>query len=113
MLQFKCNILIRLALPIAIYTFGMMVLVLNGLIIRIAGFLVPGFFVHDTFSAMGAAIALSTVTTGLGALLSIDEDNSWYSMVIQRQIQVEKKPIVTDIPGIIFLEIDGLEEPIL
>ncbi|MGA9098591.1 MAG: phage holin family protein [Methanotrichaceae archaeon] len=104
--------LIRLALPIAIYTFGTFVLILNGLMIRLAGDFVPGFLVHDIVSAMGVAIGMSLITSGLGGMLSIDEDDSWYSMVVQRQIQKDRRFIKTDIPGIIFLEIDGLAEPI-
>ncbi|HWQ19669.1 MAG TPA: phage holin family protein [Methanotrichaceae archaeon] len=105
--------LIRIALPIAIYTFGVLVMLLNGIIIMMASQLVPGFFVHNLSSGVGVAAGLSILTTGLGGLLSIDEDYSWYSMVIQRQIQRGKKYTETDVPGIIFLEIDGLAAPVL
>lgn len=104
--------LIRLALPIAIYTFGFFVLFLNGLMIKLASDFVPGFYIHDFPSAMGVAIGMSIMTSALGGLLSIDEDDSWYSIVVQRQIGKERKIIKTDIPGIIFLEIDGLAKPI-
>ncbi|MFB3765760.1 MAG: phage holin family protein [Methanotrichaceae archaeon] len=105
--------LIRLALPIAIYTFGIFVLILNGLMIQLASNFVPGFFVHGLAAAMGVAIGMSLVTSGLGGILSIDKDDSWYSMVLQKQIQNDKRSLKTDIPGTIFLEIDGLAEPIL
>jgi len=104
--------LIRLALPIAIYTFGTFVLILNGLMIQLAGDFVPGFLVHGLISAVGVAIGMSLIISGLGGVLSIDKDDSWYSMVVQRQVQKDRKFITTDIPGIIFLEIDGLAEPI-
>ncbi len=105
--------LIRLALPVAIYTFGTFVLILNGLMIQLSSNFVPGFFVHGLASAMGVAIGMSLITSGLGGMLSIDEDDSWYSMVVQRQIQKDRRLLKTEIPGIIFLEIDGLAEPIL
>jgi putative membrane protein len=106
-------VLIHISLPIAIYTFGILVLVLNGLIMKIASGIVPGFYIHNLTSAMGVAIGMSIITSGLGGLLSIDEDDSWYSMVVQRQIQKERRPVENTLPGVIFLEIDGLAEPVL
>lgn len=105
--------LIRLALPIAIYTFGIFVLFLNGLMIQLASDFVPGFYIHNLSSAVGVAIGMSIITSALGGLLSIDEDDSWYSIVVKGQIGKERKIIKTEIPGIIFLEIDGLAKPIL
>ena len=105
--------LIRLALPIAIYTFGFFVMILNGLMIQLACEFAPGFHVHNLTFAMGVAIGMSIITSALGGPLSIDEDNSWYSIVVQRQIGKGKRVIKTDIPGIIFLEIDGLARPVL
>jgi putative membrane protein len=106
-------VLIRISLPIAIYTFGILILVLNGLIMKTASEIVPGFYIHNLTSAMGVAIGMSIITSGLGGLLSIDEDDSWYSIVVRRQIQRERKPVEHHVPGIIFLEIDGLAEPVL
>lgn len=47
------------------------------------------------------------------SLLTIDDDNSWYRNVVQRRIKRRKKPLETDVPGVLFLEIDGLARPVL
>jgi putative membrane protein len=106
-------VIIRFALPIAIYSFGIFILILNGLMIQLAGEFVAGFSAQNLTSAMGVAIGMTIITSGLAGLLSLDEDDSWYTMVLQRQIMRGKKPTDTDVPGIIFLEIDGLAEPVL
>jgi len=106
-------VIIRFALPVAIYSFGIFILILNGLMIQLASEFVAGFSAQNLASAMGVAIGMTIITSGLAGLLSLDEDDSWYTMMLQRQIMRGKKPIDADVPGIIFLEIDGLAEPVL
>ncbi len=106
-------VIIRFALPIAIYSLGIFILILNGLMIQLASRFVTGFFAQDLASAMGVAMGMTIITSGLAGLLSLDEDDSWYIMMLKRQNRKMKGPINADVPGILFLEIDGLAEPVL
>ena len=58
-----------LTLPLTILTLGIFWLVINALMLQLASFLVPGFFVADFWSAFFGAIVLSLVSMILRALV--------------------------------------------
>lgn len=102
-----------LILPFAVLTLGLAALVLNGAIIMLASSLAPGFTVDGLWSAVGAALGLTAVNAIASSLLTIDDDSSWYRNVVKRRAKRIAKPEETDVPGFLFLEIDGLAEPVL
>ncbi|MCA9875199.1 MAG: phage holin family protein [Anaerolineales bacterium] len=102
-----------LILPFAVLTLGLAALALNGVIIMLAAYLVPGFTVDSIWWAMGAALGLTAVNTIASSLFTIDDDSSWYRNVVRRRAKRMARPEVTDVPGFLFLEIDGLAEPVL
>ncbi len=53
------------------------------------------------------------MTTGLYALLAIDEDESWHRNVVRRQARRRQQMVESDVPGVLFLEIDGLAHDVL
>jgi uncharacterized membrane protein YvlD (DUF360 family) len=106
-------ILTYVLLPFAVFTLGLLALVLNGVIIWLAGALVPGFEVASLGTAIWAAIGLTAANTIVSSLLTIDDDNSWYRNVVRRRTKRIAKPEETDVPGVFFLEIDGLSRPVL
>ena len=106
-------VLSYILLPFAVLTLGLMALVLNGAIIRLAGQFVPGFDVASLGTAMWTALGLTAINVIFSTLLTIDDDNSWYRNVVKRRAKRMSKVEDTDVPGIIFLEIDGLARPVL
>jgi putative membrane protein len=100
-------------LPFAVFTLGFLTLVLNGAVIWLAGQLVDGFYVDNLWTAILAALGLTLINTIASALLTIDDDNSWTRNVVRRRMKRLAKPEETDVPGVLFLEIDGLAEPVL
>jgi hypothetical protein len=56
---------------------------------------------------------MSAINIILSTLLTIDDDSSWYRNLVKRRMKHTAKPEVTDVPGVLFLEIDGLARPIL
>jgi putative membrane protein len=66
-------LLIFLTLPITILTLGLFLLVVNALIIWLAGAIVPGFVVTGFWDAFFFAIVLSAITTLLEMLFGIEE----------------------------------------
>ena len=106
-------ILSYIILPFAVITLGIGALILNGVIIWLAGQIVPGFHVATVGTAIWVAIGLTAINAIMSSLLTIDDDNSYYRNVVKRRAKRIAKPEETDIPGIIFLEIDGLSTPVL
>jgi uncharacterized membrane protein YvlD (DUF360 family) len=106
-------VLARLTLPLSVLTLGLATLVLNGALVAFAIDLVPGASIKDVWSGLAVALGLALLTTLLASLLAIDEDESWYRNVVARQARRRSGHVESDVPGVIFLEIDGLAHDVL
>lgn len=106
-------ILSYVLLPLAVLTLGLLSLVLNGALIWLASQFVDGLEVNSIWTAMLTALVLSAVNSIVSALLTIDDDSPWFRNVVRRAAKRIAKPEETDVPGVFFLEIDGLSEPVL
>jgi uncharacterized membrane protein YvlD (DUF360 family) len=105
-------VLARLALPLSVLTLGLATLALNGLLVVFAIDLVSGASIEGVWTGIGVALGMTLVTTLVAALLAIDEDESWYRNVVRRQAR-RRGQTESDVPGIVFLEIDGLAHDVL
>jgi uncharacterized membrane protein YvlD (DUF360 family) len=105
--------LVRFALPLTVLTLGLGALLLNGLLVTVAIDALPGAHIAGVFEGTVVTIVLAAVTTGLYALFAIDEDDSWYRNVVRRQARRRQDAVESDLPGILFLEIDGLAHDVL
>lgn len=103
----------RIIVPFAVFTLGLGALVMNGIVIMLTSNLLEGFEVASLGSAILLAVLLTAVNTIASTLLTIDDEGSWYRNVVKRRIKRKSKPVETDVPGIFFLEIDGLAKPVL
>ena len=103
----------RLALPLTVLTLGLAGLVLNGLLVTFAIDLLPNAEIGGVGQGVVVTIVLTAVTSGVFSLLAIDEDDAWYRHVVKRQLRRREAPVETDVPGVAFLEIDGLAHDVL
>jgi uncharacterized membrane protein YvlD (DUF360 family) len=69
--------------------------------------------VGSFWSALGVALVASAVTVVLDVILGTNDDDTYMIRVIQRIARRTGGRTVTDAPGIVFLEIDGLALPVL
>ena len=99
--------------PFAVFTLGIGALLINGVMVLLASELVDGFSVDGFWTAFWLALGMSAVNIILSTLLTIDDDNSWTRNQVRRRMKRIHDPVETDVPGVIFLEIDGLAEPVL
>ena len=106
-------VLIRFALPFTVLTLGLGALVLNGLVVRGVSAIVPGFDIGGLGSGIVVAVWVTVVTTALTALLAIDDDDFHYRNFVLRREGRAGTVHATDVPGVIFLEIDGLAHDVL
>jgi uncharacterized membrane protein YvlD (DUF360 family) len=105
--------LARLALPLTVLTLGIGALVLNGVLVTFAVDLIPGAEVTRLLDGIVITIVLAGATAAVYSLLAIDEDDAWYRNVVRRQARRRGQVIETDVPGVLFLEIDGLAHDVL
>jgi len=103
----------RLALPLTVLTLGVAALALNGVLVTFALDLLPGAEVANVLDGIAITIAVAGITAAVYSLLAIDEDDAWYRNVVRRQARRRGQAIETDVPGVLFLEIDGLAHDVL
>jgi uncharacterized membrane protein YvlD (DUF360 family) len=102
----------RLALPLSVITLGGAALVLNGGLVALAAAISPGASIDGWFAGVVVAVGMTVITTATSTLLAIDDDETWQRNVLRRQAR-RAGAIASDIPGVIFLEIDGLAYEVL
>jgi uncharacterized membrane protein YvlD (DUF360 family) len=99
------------------YTVGIgfvLVLALDAAILLLASEIAPEQLHVDGFgSALVVALVASAVSTAIAAVAGIDDDDAYTLRVARRVARRTGTPVVSDAPGILFLEIDGLALPVL
>ncbi len=74
----------------------------------------PDFIAVDSFGdALVAAIAVAAISVALETALGTNDDDRYTLRVIERVARRGGNQARTDVPGIVFLEIDGLALPVL
>ena len=105
--------LARLTLPLNVLTLGLAAIVINAILVAFAIDLVPGAEITGLAEAVVVTIALTIATSATASLLAIDDDESWYRNVVAGQARSTGGLIRTNVPGVLFLEIDGLAHEVL
>ncbi|MFL5980033.1 MAG: phage holin family protein [Gaiellaceae bacterium] len=92
----------------------LVVLVLDALMLITADRVTDGDLTVDSFwSALGVALAAAAIGVVLDVVLGTNDDDTYTFKVIQRIARRSGEREETDVPGIVFLEIDGLALPVL
>ena len=105
--------LARLTLPLNVLTLGLAAIVINAILVAFAIDLVPGAELTGLAEAIVVTIALTVTTSATSALLAIDDDESWYRNVVRAESRGRETVNRTNVPGVLFLEIDGLAHDVL
>src|SRR4051812_27663465 len=103
----------RLALPLSVITLGAAGIALNGALVALAAAVSPWATINDWFSGIVVAVGLAVLTTATSSMLAIDDDEAWMRNVVRRQARRRGAGIESDVPGMVFLEIDGLAYDVL
>jgi uncharacterized membrane protein YvlD (DUF360 family) len=105
--------LIRFALPITAWTVGLGALALNGAFVWLAAWVIDeGFDVDRVWQGVLLAAWLTIVSVVVTTVLSVDDDAVFYRSVVKRQMR-KVGASESEIPGVVFLEIDGLGHDVL
>jgi uncharacterized membrane protein YvlD (DUF360 family) len=95
------------------WLYPLLAFVLNGLFVLVVGNLVRGVYVENLATGIWIIFWLALIDAILGSLLSLDEDAQFDRSVTRRMVARHGNPEKTDVPGFLFLEIDGLSEKYL
>jgi uncharacterized membrane protein YvlD (DUF360 family) len=107
-------IVAALRLPWMLPVGFLLVLILDAVMLLGADRITDGDLTIGSFwSALGVALVASAVTVVLDVILGTNDDDTYTLRVIQRIARRDGGRTVTDAPGIVFLEIDGLALPVL
>jgi uncharacterized membrane protein YvlD (DUF360 family) len=110
-------VVISMALRFAVFTMGIGSILISGLIIMGSAELIDG-VATSFWSAALVGVVVTVVNLFATTLLGFGERDWYYERVVLRAVQRTARRQgrtihETDVPGIFFLEIDGLAEPVL
>jgi uncharacterized membrane protein YvlD (DUF360 family) len=106
--------LVRFALPLTVLTLGLAPLLLNGVVVVAVAALLPGVHVDNYWWALAVAFGLTAVAMATTSLLALDDDAMYFRHVAGPGRRRSGEPVPdTDVPGVLFLQIDGLSHPVL
>jgi uncharacterized membrane protein YvlD (DUF360 family) len=101
-------------LPFTVVIGFFLVLALDAAILMLAADIAPDELDIDGFAdALLVSLVAAAVSAAAGAIAGVDDDDTYTFRVARRVARRTAKPVATDAPGILFLEIDGLALPIL
>src|SRR5512132_4154997 len=108
-------VIAALRLPFMLALGFLLVLALNAFVLKLASDVLPGntFSVDSFWGALLAALIVAAVSVVLQVVLGTNDDDTYTLRVVQRVARRQGGEERTDVPGIIFLEIDGLALPVL
>jgi hypothetical protein len=107
-------VLAAVRLPFTIVTTFLLVLIADALMLIAADSLTDGAIQVDSFGwALLTALIASAVSTALSIAAGTNDEDEYTLRVTQRLARRASDRVETDVPGIVYLEIDGLAKPVL
>src|SRR5256886_5406620 len=107
-------IVAALRLPLMLLVGLVLILVLDALMLLAADSITNGALsVSPFWSALGVALVAAAVGVVLDVVLGTNDDDTYTFRVTQRIARRSCERTITDAPGVVFLEIDGLGLPVL
>jgi uncharacterized membrane protein YvlD (DUF360 family) len=107
-------VLAALRLPFVVALGFLLALFANALLLVLAAWALPDAIDVSGFGdALLAALVMAAVSLTLEVLLGTDDEDEYGLRVVRRVARRQGKPEHTEVPGILFLEIDGLALPML
>lgn len=99
--------------PLSVLTLGLGAIVLNAVVVGWVLELLPGVEIDGFWPSLWIVIGLVIVSTAISSVLALD-DEAW---IDQRASQLARKRAkhanVTDVPGVVFVQLDGLAYGVL
>jgi uncharacterized membrane protein YvlD (DUF360 family) len=106
-------VIAALRLPYMVATGFLLVLLLDALILMAtADAIEESLAIDGLLPALGVSLLATAFSTAIGVIVGLDDDA--YTLRVARRVARRAGPVTeTDVPGVIYLEIDGLALPVL
>ncbi len=106
-------VLLALVIPLGIAAVALVGTAFQVVVVLLIARLVPGLHVHDLTAAIEGAVLFSALNTAISWFVSLGEDQSYYGQLVRLLIRDRAHVEPTDVPGVVFIQIDGLSLPAL
>ena len=93
--------------PLSVYTLGLANLAINAVLTWVVLDELPGVRLEGFGTALLVTLVTTTVATLLSSALALDDD-SWFDQRTARRKRRRRGTTVSDVPGVVFVQIDGL-----
>jgi uncharacterized membrane protein YvlD (DUF360 family) len=99
--------------PVSVLTLGLGAIAIDAIVVSWLLDLLPGVELDGFWTAVAVVVWLALVTTVVTSLTSLDDD-AWFDQTIARRAKRRHgASIVTDVPGVVFVQLDGVSRRVL
>jgi uncharacterized membrane protein YvlD (DUF360 family) len=99
--------------PLSVLTLGLGAIVLDALVAAVLLDALPGVELDGFWTAIAVVLGLAAITTFVDTLLAAEDDTWVDQQTARRARRRTKATTVTDVPGVVFVQLDGLAEVVL
>jgi putative membrane protein len=104
---------IKLIQRVNLIVFVVLSILLNGACVFLAAALLPGMSVDSLWTAFLVTLGITAATICFTSLFAFHDADYYTRSIIKRMVADSPVTAESDEPGVIFLQIDGLSEPVL
>jgi uncharacterized membrane protein YvlD (DUF360 family) len=104
-----------IVVPLSVLTLGIGAIVLDVLVVVAVLDVLPGVTIDGVWNGVVVAAGLAAITTATSSLLAIDDD-AWFDQRMSNRARRWRRRngvVVTDVPGIVFVQLDGVSIDVL
>jgi uncharacterized membrane protein YvlD (DUF360 family) len=106
-------VIAALRLPFTVGLGFIVILILDAVMLRVAATQTDAMTVSGIAAPLLTVLVASAITVALQVVAGTNDDDTYTLKVIQRIARRTGDRVETDVPGILYLEIDGLSRPVL
>jgi uncharacterized membrane protein YvlD (DUF360 family) len=99
--------------PISVLTLGLGAIVLEALVVGVVLDALPGVHLEGFWTALVIAVGLAAVTTIVSSALALDDDAWFDQRTARRASRRARAATVSDVPGVVFVQLDGVAKAVL
>jgi uncharacterized membrane protein YvlD (DUF360 family) len=99
--------------PISVLTLGLGAIVIDALIVTVVLDQLPGIELNGFWAPVIVVIGLAAISTAVSSALALDDDEWLDRRMAGTARRRAKRATGTDVPGVVFVQIDGLAEAVL